>query len=379
VKKKKVHLIYSISFVLILITTLSCSRLNKVKDVFDKPTAREKYERDVEQDPLALVEWKEVFDNALFDSVAVALPYVEAGKFSPVFPKVYSYNFSLNPGERLQVSVNTDSLNPLVFMDLYRQEHDSVTSYKHLISAGYNSSRLQKEIEEPGIYKLLIQPEITATSAFRIDLKKEPVYTFPVAGKGNKAIQSFWGATRDGGRRSHEGIDIFASRGTPVVAVTEGRISSTGNKGLGGKQVWIRDGKRGNSIYYAHLDSIIASPGMRVSPGDTLGLVGNTGNARTTAPHLHFGIYKGFHGAKNPLPYVYQTAEPENIIPGDTSDLLLATATANLRKGPSTKAEIASRVQARDTLRNLGETKDWYHTRLGDENFYIHKSLARPL
>ena len=354
--------------------------MTKVKDVFTKPTAREKYERDLEQDPVALTQWKEAFENALFDSVAIALPYAEAGKFSPASPEVYSYNFSLNPGERLRVEVDTDSLNTLVFLDLYRQEIDSVTRYEHLLAADFEAKDLQQEIDEPGIYKLLMQPEIPATSPFKINIYKEAVYAFPVAGKGNSAVQSFWGAARDGGRRSHEGIDIFAPKGTPVIAATEGRVSRTGNRGLGGKQVWLRDGKRGNSLYYAHLDSIIATPGQRVSIGDTLGLVGNTGNARTTPPHLHFGIYKGYRGAQNPLPYVYQSPTAEGLaatIPA--SDYLLATATANLRKGPSTKAEIASRIQAQDTLRFLGETTDWYHTRLGNENFFIHKSLARPL
>ena len=354
--------------------------MTKVKDVFTNPTAREKYERDLEQDPVAVAQWKEAFENALFDSIAIALPYSEAGKFSPTAPDVYSYNFSLNPGERLKVAVDTDSLNTLIFLDLYRQKKDSVISYEHLLAADFDSKQLQQEIDEPGIYKLIFQPEIPADVRFRLNIYKEAVYQFPVAGRGNSAVQSYWGAARDGGRRSHEGIDIFAPKGTPVIAATEGRVSRTGNRGLGGKQVWMRDGKRGNSLYYAHLDSIIATPGQRVKPGDTLGMVGNSGNARTTPPHLHFGIYKGFRGAQNPLPYVYQTPSPEDITaPEKTSGYLLAIGTANLRKGPSTKAEIASQIEAQDTLNYLGETTEWYHTRRGNENFFIHKSLARPL
>ena len=272
-----------------------------------------------------------------------------------------------------------DSLNSLVFLDLYQQEIDSVIGYKHLGSADFGETEIQHEAEQPGIYKLLVQPEIGASSGFQLKLSKEPVYTFPVAEKGNTAVQSFWGAARDGGRRSHEGIDIFAPRGSPVLAATEGRISSTGNKGLGGKQVWLRDSKRGNSLYYAHLDSIIARPGMRVAPGDTLGLVGNTGNAKTTPPHLHFGIYRGFRGAQDPLPYVYESPAPENLTQKINAEYLLATGTANLRKGPSTKAEVAWQVKSNDTLNFLGETQDWYHARLEDENFFIHKSLANPL
>ena len=376
---KKKNLLYLSVFPSILLLLGSCSRMNKAKDLFVKPTAREKYERDFTGDPAAFAAWKKAFENAIFESVAVSLPYSEAGKFSASSQDIYSYNVALNPGERLRVDLEQDSLNSLVFLDLYRQEKDSVVTYEHLTSAEIEETQLEFEPELPGIYKLLIQPELAATSAFSLMIYKEPVYTFPVAEKGNTAVQSFWGAARDGGRRNHEGIDIFAPRGTAVVAATEGRVSSTGNKGLGGKQVWLRDSKRGNSLYYAHLDSIIARPGMRVSPGDTLGLVGNTGNARTTPPHLHFGIYKGYRGAQDPLPYVYRSPAPEKVSSGNFAGSLLATGTANLRKGPSTKAKIASRVKRNDTLQFLGETKDWYHARLKDENFFIHRSLASPL
>ena len=375
---KKKNLLYFSGFLLIISLIISCSGVNKAKDIFIKPTAREKYEREFSKDPAAFAQWKTSFENALFDSIAVPLPYSEAGKFSVTASEIYSYNLSLNPGERLKVEVETDSAPSLVFLDLYRQEVDSLITYKHFKSADSGENSIQHEVEQPGIYKVVVQPEIGTTSAFQLKLYKEPVYIFPVAERDQSAVQSFWGAARDGGRRSHEGIDIFAPRGTAVVAATEGRVSSTGNKGLGGKQVWLRDSKRGNSLYYAHLDSIIAQPGMRVSPGDTLGLVGNTGNARTTPPHLHFGIYKGYRGAQDPLPYVFNFPAPEDLDLQETSGNLIATGTANLRKGPSTKAEIASQVKRNDTLQFLGETKDWYHTRLRDENFFIHKSLATP-
>jgi murein DD-endopeptidase MepM/ murein hydrolase activator NlpD len=269
----------------------------------------------------------------------------------------------------------------LIFLDLFELQNDSLNSYEHLVSSKFQQAGLKKEITAPGVYKLLIQPEIAANTPFRLKIFKEPVYHFPVASKGNSSVQSFWGADRDAGRRRHEGIDIFAKRGTPVVAATAGRVSSTGNKGLGGKQVWLRDRERGNSLYYAHLDSIIATPGMKVEPGDTLGLVGNTGNARTTAPHLHFGIYKSYRGAQNPLPYVYLTEKPEEVdlSPVPDSGFIVSKATANLRKGPSTKFEIGAKIKPQDTLRLLGETDDWYHARLENENFFIHKSLASPL
>src|SRR5690606_37952339 len=82
-----------------------------------------------------------------------------------------------------------------------------------------------------------------------------------------------------------------------------GRITSVKEGGLGGKTVWMRPEGRNISLYYAHLDSQSVSIGQRVAEGDTVGFVGNTGNARTTPPHLHFGIYS-MGGAVDPLPYV---------------------------------------------------------------------------
>lgn len=133
----------------------------------------------------------------------------------------------------------------------------------------------------------------------------KPTLVFPVAGLKAK-IGSFWGAVRDGGKRKHEGIDIFAAKNTPVVAVTDGIISAVGNGGIGGKTVWLRSTGSKYSYYYAHLDTQLVRRGQRVKKGQILGRVGNTGNARNTPPHLHFGVYTS-RGAVDPLPYVKGT------------------------------------------------------------------------
>lgn len=124
---------------------------------------------------------------------------------------------------------------------------------------------------------------------------------FPVSGKSN--IGSFWGAVRDGGRRKHEGIDIFARKGTPVVAICDGIIVSRGNTPRGGKTLWLQAVGHAWTVYYAHLDQQKVKVGQYVRKGEVIGTVGNTGNAKYTPPHLHFGIYTWL-GAVNPLPYV---------------------------------------------------------------------------
>jgi hypothetical protein len=114
-------------------------------------------------------------------------------------------------------------------------------------------------------------------------------------------VQSEFGAAREAGRRAHEGIDIFASRGTPVIAVAEG-VARISTNGLGGNVVWLQDTRRRRSLYYAHLDRWAFEGTRTVKPGEVLGYVGNSGNARTTSPHLHFGIYED--GAIDPLPFL---------------------------------------------------------------------------
>jgi murein DD-endopeptidase MepM/ murein hydrolase activator NlpD len=113
----------------------------------------------------------------------------------------------------------------------------------------------------------------------------------PVVGVQPFDLSNSWGEPRDGGRRKHRGIDIFAPRGTGVVAVADGIVSFIGDQPKGGHCLWLTT-ESGASFYYAHLDRWAAGlyEGMEVRSGDLLGYVGNTGNARTTPPHLHFGI-----------------------------------------------------------------------------------------
>jgi murein DD-endopeptidase MepM/ murein hydrolase activator NlpD len=125
---------------------------------------------------------------------------------------------------------------------------------------------------------------------------------FPVAGTKSK-IRDLWGASRGGGIRKHKGIDIHATKGTPVVAITDGVIVEKDNTLIGGKTLWLKSAAHGWKAYYAHLDKQLVKEGQHVKKGQVIGTIGNTGNARTTPPHLHFGI-SGSKGWINPLPYV---------------------------------------------------------------------------
>ncbi len=109
-----------------------------------------------------------------------------------------------------------------------------------------------------------------------------------------------WGAARSQGRR-HEGVDIFAPRGTPVLSTTRGMVLNVGPNGLGGRTVMIL-GPGGVRHYYAHLERYPKlSRGDWVEVGTEVGTVGDSGNAKGTPTHLHYGVYTS-GGAVNPYP-----------------------------------------------------------------------------
>jgi murein DD-endopeptidase MepM/ murein hydrolase activator NlpD len=113
----------------------------------------------------------------------------------------------------------------------------------------------------------------------------------PVVGVRPFELEDSWGNSRDGGKRKHKGIDIFAPKGTGIVAVADGIISYIGEQPKGGNCLWLTT-ESGASFYYAHLDRWAAGlyEGMEVRSGELLGYVGNTGNAKYTPSHLHFGV-----------------------------------------------------------------------------------------
>jgi murein DD-endopeptidase MepM/ murein hydrolase activator NlpD len=131
----------------------------------------------------------------------------------------------------------------------------------------------------------------------------------PVAGVSKDKVNDSWHAPRNGGERQHEGQDIFAPRGTPVLSATDGYVVSVAENKLGGRTVSVV-GAGGRVYYYAHLDQYADDIGVgnRVTPETVLGYVGTTGNAVGTSPHLHFGVYSS-KGAINPLPLLTDRVE----------------------------------------------------------------------
>lgn len=157
----------------------------------------------------------------------------------------------------------------------------------------------------PGVVGAKVLPTPTNISA---PLSPEG-FVFPLY--GDAGFSDSWGAPRASTGR-HQGTDIFAPLGTPVLAVADGRLFSIGWNTVGGWRLWLTD-RQGNQFYYAHLSafSALAREGAEVRAGQVVGFNGNSGDAQGTPYHVHFEIhpvallplgYKG--GAVNPYEYL---------------------------------------------------------------------------
>jgi len=135
--------------------------------------------------------------------------------------------------------------------------------------------------------------------------------SMPLKDVKKSQIANTWHAPR--GERQHEGQDIFASRGTPILSATSGYVVKIGEDNLGGHTVSVI-GDGGRKYYYAHLDSYAPNleVGDYVTRTTVLGYVGSTGNADGTPPHLHFGVYTTT-GAIDPLPLLKDRPEEKKV------------------------------------------------------------------
>ena len=124
-------------------------------------------------------------------------------------------------------------------------------------------------------------------------------FVFPVGGEAT--IGGPFGAPRASTGRPHEGNDIFADFGTPVVAGAVGVLANVGTLPISGNRLWVY-ADSGDQFFYAHMSAFSANAvnGRRVEKGEVLGYVGNTGDAEPTPPHVHFEIHPSGGDAVDP-------------------------------------------------------------------------------
>ena len=361
----------------LLLLLSSCRQTDRIPTA-DSP--RGIYQQKIKDSPLGekkiVHNWITAGDTARKEPTAIDIPLQTKSIFFSDEPHAWGWMFSSTEGRIIQVGVASSDSSHNIFMDLFAlQQNDTV------LVASTEDSLLSHEVDKSGSFILRLQPELLISGSFTLKITDRPSMTFPVAGAKLYDIGGKWGDPRDGGKRLHRGIDIFADRNTPAVAAADGRIRrAEKSNSLGGNVIWLS--ARGRSLYYAHLDSILTTQGEQVQKGDTLGLVGTSGNARSTPPHLHFGIY-GPGSAVDPFPFI---ADANDNLPSVDADPTtfnrwgrLQNDNIDLRPTPSTQKQSLATLNRHEAVKILGGVENWYQIKLPDgRSGFVNQRFLEP-
>jgi murein DD-endopeptidase MepM/ murein hydrolase activator NlpD len=367
-----------ILFSIIIIAAASCTTSGP-SGIFGKKSPHEQYGEKIKNAGLNETalgrKWFLAAEQSLSSPLNIDIPYSEAGYFPADDPKAVGLIFGGKRGEKLSINVNKNPATGFaVYLDLWRPAATAEATPKFILAGDTLSSAVSYEVEADGTYILRLQPELLKGGEYTISITSGPSLAFPVTPKVKSNIGSFWGVARDAGARRHEGIDIFAPRRTALVAAAEGTVTRVNENALGGKVVFLNPTNKNYTLYYAHLDEQLVEPGQHVKTGDTIGLMGNTGNARFTSPHLHFGIYTG-SGAVDPLPFVNRVTKPAEKISASLANLgkwVRNTEQVKLLPGVSLKSRETLTLEANTLLKVEAATAAWYKVSLpGGEKGFI--------
>ena len=370
-------------FVLILITTASCTTSGP-SGIFGKKSLHEQYGDKIKSAGLHETalgrKWFAAAEQSLRTPLTVSIPYLETGYFPADEPKAVGVIFKGKRGEKLTINLSKKPLTGFaVYLDLWEPAAIGDTVPKILLSGDTLSSTITYDVEKDGNYLLRLQPELLKGGEYTLSISSGPSLAFPVTPTIKSNIGSFWGVDRDGGARRHEGIDIFAPKRTALVAAADGVVTRVNENTLGGKVVFLSPNNKDFTLYYAHLDEQLVEPGQNVKTGDTVGLMGNTGNAKHTSPHLHFGIYTR-SGPVDPLPFVNRvTKTPEKITAAVTNldKWVRNSKPVKLLTGPVTNAAQVMNVQTNTLLKVEAATAGWYKVSLpGGEKGFVQSAAV---
>ncbi|MCC7380953.1 MAG: M23 family metallopeptidase [Deltaproteobacteria bacterium] len=327
--------------------------------------------------------WFAAGDRAVAEAAAIDPPYIERVYFSPIEPDARGFEVQLRRGQRLVIDLKQAEGNAAgdLFVDLFAPAFNETKPPVHLLGVE-RQAHVELEAKWDGPVFVRVQPEIFGGGRYDVEITRGPSVGFPVQDHDARAVKSFFGAPRDGGARRHEGVDIFADKGTPIVSVSDGIVMRTGNDRLGGKVVWVLDRDRRLGFYYAHLDTQAVRRGARVKRGDLLGTVGNTGNAIHTPSHLHFGIYAP--RAVDPFPFIEEAQRRPAPLRADAdlagAWLRVRSRRAKLVDAPAGRALVKRDLARATAARALGSSGDWTFVALPDgERGFLPRRAVEPV
>lgn len=305
-RKHSTFLLYLSYLFFILIYSCSSPKTG----LFGKKTPHEEYEKKIKNVGLketALGEaWLKTAAITLNHPLDISLPYSETGYFADDRANGIGLRFRAKRGQKLKISLTKKTAaNFAMYVDLWQPHPSSENKIPKFLSAADTVNlSLEYVVNEDTSFILRIQPELLKKGEYTLTITAGPSLAFPIPQNIKSSIISFWGDGRDKGVRKHEGIDILAPKHSPAVAAANGVITRVNESALGGKIIFMQPDNAPYTLYYAHLDSQMVKEDQRVKTGDVLGLTGNTGNAKFTVSHLHFGVYTENYVAMDPLYFV---------------------------------------------------------------------------
>jgi hypothetical protein len=343
------------------------------------PASHEEFARQLEANGFGQTamgrRWLQSARSALTEPLDIVPPYAESGGFLAHRAGALGLMFDAFGGQTLHLTFERrgDPVGRTFVEVFYAREPLAEARHVRLRGLAPEESSLEVPLPYDGKYIVRLQPELLIDTLYSLRLELDAAVPFPVEIETD-AVGSFFGDPRDAGSRLHEGIDIFAPRDTPVVAVAAGRASARTTP-RGGNVVWLRTADR--SYYYAHLENAAFTGTREVSTGEVIGYVGNSGNAVSTPTHLHFGVYRRGYGAMDPLPRLAARvfdAAPE-AVEFAPRHVRTHAGKLNLRAEPDTSSEVLGQLDAGSIVKTSAIRGDWLRvTTPADVSGWIHKA-----
>ena len=296
-----------------LLLALGLAGCSALPEAVPPASPRADYLRRLEEAGLAgrelTLDWSAAARRALASPTPVADSYRETGYFDAAEPRAVAFAVAIRAGAELAVTLATTPADLPLLVELARVDSDGAW---RVVASAADGRTLRHAAPRAERLLLVVQPELLAGGRYTIDLTFSGVLAFPVEGGAARPILSPFGSPRDGGARRHQGIDLAAPRGTRALAAADGVVVESGENELGGRVVVLRtdDGLR---LYYAHLDRRLVREGKRVARGEPVGLVGDSGNARGTTPHLHFELSADGE-PRDPAPWIGPPRPPAAVV-----------------------------------------------------------------
>ena len=185
---------------------------------------------------------------------------------------------------------DSNNINQIIILEMYETELKEFTEVETAVASLY-----EEKVEKPK--KVSVGKVNTSTNISYNKVSLNLNLIRPISG----TITSRFGESSSRRTSKHTGLDIGASTGTKIKACADGTVTFSGYKGSYGYMVVLNHGN-GIETYYAHCSKLYANVGDKISQGDVIAAVGNTGNS--TGPHLHLEIrVNGL--AYNPQNYLY--------------------------------------------------------------------------